>query len=125
MNEATGFRTELIERVREGMTVVDAAGAKLGTVAYVKMGDPQAVTTQGNEPGEPGLLGAIPPPVAREREPDAPEPLRSQLLRSGFIKVDGPGLADTDRYVSGDRIGEVAGDTVRLQPPTSDAVRPE
>ena len=125
MREALGLRTEPIERVREGMTVLDAAGAKLGTVAYVKMGDPQTVTTQGNKPGEPGSLGAIPAPVTREPEPDVPEPLRSQLLRVGFIKVDGPGRVGRDRYFSGDRIGDVSGDTVRLQPPTSGTVRPE
>ncbi len=123
MNEGTGAGA--IERVHEGMPVVDAAGENVGTVAYVKMGDPQAVTTQGNEPSEPGLLGAIPAPVAREREPDVPEPLRSQLLRSGFIKVDGPGLADAARYMGSDRISEVSGSTVRLTPPISGTVGPQ
>lgn len=124
MTEDTGFRTEPMERVIEGMTVVDAAGEKLGTVAYVKLGDSQAVTTQGNEPGELGVLGAVPSPASGEREPDVPEPLRSQLLRAGFIKVDGPGLLDPDRYVRGDRVGDVSGDTVRLRPPTSSTARP-
>ncbi len=62
--------------------------------------------------------------MAREREPDVPEPLRSQLLRTGFIKVDGSGLADADRYIGADRISEVSGATVRLTPPISGTVRP-
>jgi hypothetical protein len=49
-----------------------------------------------------------------EREPDVPGPLRAQLLRYGFVKVDGPGLTDTDRYVRSDRIASVSGDTVTL-----------
>lgn len=125
MNEGTVFHTQPVERVQEGMTVVDAAGEKLGTVAYVKMGDPQAVTTQGNEPGQPGSIGEVPLAVTGEREPDVPEPLRSQLLRSGFIKVDRPGLLAADRYVPGDRIGDVSGDTVTLRQPGSATVHPE
>ena len=104
-----------IERVREGMVVADAAGERLGTVEYVKMGDPEAVTGQGNEPDEPGLVGRVGMAIlGDEREPDVAEPVRSQLLRTGFIKVDGPGLFGTDRYVRGDLIGAVTDDTVTL-----------
>ena len=105
----------LIELVRDGMTVVDVAGEEVGEVEYVQMGDPQAATTEGNEQGEPGLLGNVANAVfGDEREPDVPGPLRAQLLRYGFVKVDGPGLTDTDRYVRSDRIASVSGDTVTL-----------
>lgn len=126
-NQDPVFPTQPIERVREGMTVLDAAGERLGTVAYLKMGDPEAATTQGNEargtmagavlggdegePGAPGVAGL------GVREPNVPEPLRTQLMRVGFLRLDAPHLKnEVDRYVPGDRIRDVSGDTVRLAP---------
>ena len=109
--------TRLIERITEGMTVVDVAGEKVGKVEYVQLGDPEAITTAGNEPrgGDPGLLGALGRAIGGgEGEPDVPEPARSQLLRTGFIKVDGAGLTDTDRYVRPDLIANVAEDTATV-----------
>jgi hypothetical protein len=104
-----------IEQVQEGMMVVDQVGEKIGTVAYVQMGDPQAATTQGNEERDTGLVGDLARAVAGdEREPDVPEPKRSQLVRVGYVKIDGPGLSDIDRYVPSDLIGRVRGETVFL-----------
>jgi hypothetical protein len=105
----------LIEQVHEGMLVVDRAGERLGDVADVQMGDPQAVTTEGNEDRDTGFLGDLARAVAGdESEPDVPEPLRSQLIRYGYVKVDGPGLADVDRYVRSDKIAAVRDRTVFL-----------
>jgi sporulation protein YlmC with PRC-barrel domain len=106
-----------IELAQVGMTVVDAAGEPIGRVAEVAMGDAGAATAQGNEPGEPTLLGRLGMAlVGDRREPMVPEPKRSQLLRCGFVKVDGygPDLLDTDRYVRSDLIAGVASDTVTL-----------
>ncbi len=104
----------LIERVREGMEVVDAQGQRIGTVEAVNMGDPQAATTQGNEvQTTPGLVGATARAFSGDLpEPEVPEPLRSRLIRIGYIKVDGPNLFDTDRYVRADQIVDVAGNRV-------------
>jgi hypothetical protein len=102
------------------MHVVDANGREVGRVEYVQMGDPEAVTTEGQgEPYRrwPVVLGDA---LADEfDEPDVPEPLRSQLLRYGFVKIDGPGPEwfDTDLYVRADAIAEVSGDTVKLTVP--------
>ena len=123
VNESAGWSPgsssgSTIERVTEGMTVVDAAGDRVGKVEYVQMGDPQATTTEGSEPnvGEPGLLGALGRAIGGdESEPDVPEPGRSTLLRYGFLKVDGPGLTGTDCYVRSDLIGSVSEDTVTLR----------
>ena len=38
-----------ITRVHEGMRVVDARGQEVGRVQYVQMGDPEAITSAGNE----------------------------------------------------------------------------
>ena len=49
MNQTPVFPVPLLERVREGMTVIDDSGRQLGTVAHIRMGDPQAVTTEGQD----------------------------------------------------------------------------
>lgn len=107
-------RHPLIGLIEKGMTVLDAAGEPVGTVEDVGMGDPSADTTQGNRP-QVGMIGAIAEGVTgRQPEPDVPGPMRDQLLRYGFVKIDGPGLFHTNRYVRSDRIASVTGDTVTL-----------
>jgi len=107
-----------IEQGREGMTVMDSAGDKVGKVEGVKMGDPGAATEAGNELQDTGFLGDIAEAFAGdEREPDVPGPARARLLRSGYIKVDGGFLIETDRYVPADLIASVSGDTVHLRVP--------
>ncbi len=108
---ADSAASDIINRVRQGMTVVDAAGEELGKVDFVKLGDPGAATVGADEPAEPGFFAAI---FVGDGEPDVPEPLRSRLLRFGYVKVDGAGWIDTDRYVTADLIAGVSGDTVRL-----------
>ena len=105
-----------IEMVRDGMKVVDSEGKNVGTVEFVKMGDPGAATEQGNELPDTGLLGDIAQAVGGdEREPDVPGPMRAQLLRSGYLKVDGGFFFGTDRYVTPEQIANVIGDTVHLR----------
>jgi hypothetical protein len=115
-SENSVFNTRLIERVEEDMKVVDSAGNDVGKVQYVQFGDPEAITTEGNELEKPaGIIGDVAMAFfGDEREPDVAEPKRSQLLRYGFIKVDGPGLLDNDRYIRSDLIADVARDTVTL-----------
>ncbi len=104
-----------ISRVTEGMRVVDSSGEDIGKVQFVRMGDPEAVTDMGNEGRPTGLVGKIAQAVLPdEREPDVPEPLQSRLRRTGYIKIDGPDLRDTDRYASSEHVREVSGDIVRL-----------
>jgi len=79
----------------------------------VRMGDPQAVTPRGNVRAASGLVDALAEVFAGD-EPSIPEARRAQLLRVGFIKIDGPGLTDADRYVGADKIRDVSGDTVTL-----------
>jgi hypothetical protein len=122
-----------LEQVWEGMDVLDADGKHIGKIELVKMGDPEAVTAQGNEmPAVEGvtypplsaaagmpLLGATgPSPVApliqNDLVPDVPEPRRSNLMRTGFIRVDSDGWFAPDRYVSANEVAGVEDNTVRL-----------
>jgi hypothetical protein len=113
-----------IEMVREGMTVVDSTGEKVGKVEGIKMGDPGTATEAGNELQDTGLLGDVAEAFAGdEREPDVPGPLRARLLRSGYIKVDGGFLIETDRYVPADMVASVSDDTVRLKVPKDQLIK--
>jgi hypothetical protein len=78
------------------------------------MGDPQAATTAGNEDRPPGPIERVAEAMGGEREPEVPEPLRSRLVRSGYVKIDSPDLLDHDRYVPSEYVREVADDCVRL-----------
>ena len=81
-----------------GCSVFDPNGDKVGKVEGLKMGDPEAVTEQGNELQDTGFLGDIAEAIGGdEREPDVPGPARARLPRSGYIKVDGGFLIETDR----------------------------
>lgn len=101
-----------ISRVTEGMTVVDSDGDRVGTVAEVKMGDPDAVTTEGQTAPEPDgwTMGGRP---VRGEEPDVLPQVTAQLLRVGYLRID-TGLLRRDRYVGGDQVVRVDGDTVHL-----------
>jgi hypothetical protein len=112
MHTGSNLDTSMLDRVQEGMRVVDASGAEIGKVQYVQMGDPEAVTTAGNDRPRTDLMGVVGEAVLPdEAEPDVPEPLRSNLRRTGYLKIDGHGA---DRYVPSDRVRDVSGDVVRL-----------
>jgi hypothetical protein len=104
-----------IEQVRENMRVVDRTGGELGRVELVKMGDPEAVTTAGQEEDEAsgGLVGVLRRTIGGA-EPDVPAPFAARLLRQGFLKVDGKGALDRELYVSADQIDKVENDEVHL-----------
>jgi hypothetical protein len=111
-------QNRLVELVRAGMVVIDADAVRVGPVQYVQMGDPEAATTDGQGDTDPEAGTALADAMRDEfDEPDVPEPLRSQLLRHGFLKIDGPGPEwfDTDVYVRADAITAVEGDTVHVR----------
>ncbi len=107
---------QLLSRITEGMKVVDANGDEVGKVEYLRMGDPQAVTQEGQVyQGDNTLIDDAARAFGADPEPDVPDPFRSELLREGFVKVDGPGWFGADRYLRAADIADVANDTVRLR----------
>lgn len=101
-----------LAHIREGMTVIDANGDEVGKVSYVKMGDPEAMSTMGEEMDTGGgFLGGF---LGDDNEPDVPDPFRSELIRDGFVKVDTKGFFGSDRYLPSNTIGTVSSDTVTL-----------
>jgi hypothetical protein len=87
-----------IEKIFEGMRVVDANGKEIGKVDFVKMGDPGAVTTRGQDEGA---------------RPNVPPPFADRLLRIGYIKVDRKGLFARDVYAAASEIDRVEDDPVK------------
>src|SRR5438477_7353333 len=118
MNQTQIFAAPLLKRVREGRTVIDETAPHLGTVRRIRMGDPQAVTTRGEDTrqGEPGVIaapagasggstafGAVMPFLESGLEGlNLPDQLQRELLRTGFIEVDGHELQSAEPYVPGD-----------------------
>ena len=89
-----------ISQVTEGMRVFDADGKEIGKVEFVKLGDPEAITTLGEE--------------ADNDEPRVPGELGERLLRLGFIKVDRKGFLKAAAYAAADEIDRVQDGAVYL-----------
>ncbi|QYC42443.1 hypothetical protein Nocox_24200 [Nonomuraea coxensis DSM 45129] len=103
-----------ISQVHTGMKVVDRDGKEIGTVELVKMGDPQAVTTDGQKPERgPGFVPVL-SDVFRDAEPGLPPVLAARLLRTGFVKVDGRGLFARDLYVAPEQVARIEDNVVHL-----------
>jgi hypothetical protein len=96
------------------MKVVDSDGSEIGTVEFVKMGDPQAVSSEGQTTDtRPGLLQAV-TDVFDDDEPDLPPAMAAPLVRTGFIKVEARGLFAPDFYLAPDQVAKVEEDIVHL-----------
>jgi len=107
-----------ISRVSIGDRVVDSTGKEIGTVKFVKMGDPNAATAEGQEDYSPGFLGLGGDSYDMG---NLPEQARHQLVRVGFIHID-VSMAD-DRFAGTGQIARVVGNTVFLSVPEADLIR--
>jgi hypothetical protein len=87
-----------IEKVLEGMPVRDSQGNEIGKVELVKMGDPGAVTTVGQDV---------------DQKPALPPAFADRLVRIGYLKVDRKGLFARDVYVAATEIDHVEEDAVK------------
>jgi hypothetical protein len=106
-----------ISNVMIGDTVVDSTGKEVGTVKFVKMGDPSAATDAGQEDIDPGFFGFGGDAYDLG---NLPEQARHQLLRVGFIHID-VSLAD-DRFAGAGQIARVENNTVYLSVPEANLI---
>jgi hypothetical protein len=111
-----------LEKIQPGMHVIDATGEDIGKVDAIRMGDPEAVTTAGEEP-RPTLLNEVAASLGSHTEPDVPEPLRSRLVREGYLKLDSARLLEADRYVPADYVSGVSDDRVQLSVRREELIR--
>ncbi len=102
-----------LDQVQTGMKVVDVDGVEVGSVEDISMSDAGAVTTEGEDSGRSrGVFGGN--GWLFGREPRVPEPMRTRLLRVGYIKLAGGDLPHHQRYVRGDCIARVENGRVEL-----------
>ena len=93
-----GEDTKVITLVREGMHAVDVNGEKVGTVKEVHLGDPGAVTEEGQDLG----IG----------EGDGPPASAAHWLhRTGYVRLH-KGLFGGDTWASADDLAAVDDDEV-------------
>jgi hypothetical protein len=113
---ATAADRQPIAQVREGMTVVDAAGDEIGKVDYVKMGDPEAVTVNPADATDDrgGIFEGVADVLSGPDADDLPITLAGEMLRVGYLRVDTKGWFSKDRFVPADAIQGVTGDRVQL-----------
>ena len=106
-----------ISDVMIGDAVVDSTGKEVGTVKFVKMGDPNAATDEGQEDSGPGFLGLGGDSYELG---NLPEQARHQLMRVGFIHID-VSWAD-DRFAGAGQIARVENNTVYLTVPEANLI---
>jgi hypothetical protein len=116
MRDPSMMSNRALEMVQVGMTVVDADGKEVGRVEYLELGGDEEVA----DDSLPDVFRSGAAALGdRAGEPQLPEPVRTRFRQHGFLKVDGPGLTDTDRYVRGDWVASAGGDRVMLTLPWS------
>ncbi|MDF2759898.1 MAG: hypothetical protein K0S99_2532 [Thermomicrobiales bacterium] len=103
-----------ISQVTIGDRVVDSTGKELGKVKFVKMGDPNAATDEGQGDYNPGILGLG---GDLYEMGDLPEQVRHQFLRVGFIHIDVSWAKD--HYAGAGQIARVEDNTVYLSVPAA------
>jgi hypothetical protein len=104
----------VIEKVREGMHVVGPDGKKIGKVESLKMGDPDAVTADGQtDPETGGLVGTLIGDFATTAS--LPRHSAERLLRIGYVRINRSGLFSGHAYVGSDKLDRVEGDTLWLK----------
>ena len=106
-----------ISQVMIGDSVVDSTGKEVGTVKFVKMGDPNAVTDQGQEDSDTGIFG-----VGGDSYDmgNLPENARHELMRVGFVHIDVSWA--NDRFAEAGQIARVENNTVYLTVPEADLI---
>lgn len=107
----------LPEQIEIGMKVYDSELREIGTIDGLKY--PENATAPGVEPAtvdaadreDATLADAVAEAFGRD---DVPEPLRSQLLREGYVHLDTKGLFASDRYILPEQISRLTADGIQL-----------
>jgi len=108
----------LPEQVRVGMKVFDSEGHHIGKVDDLKFPEnaiaPEVEVAEVDEvidDRDETIIDAVAEAFGRE---EIPEPLRSQLLRDGYVHLDASGLFAADRYILPEQISGLTDDGIKL-----------
>jgi hypothetical protein len=104
------------------MPAVDHGGERVGVVHDLKMGDPAAVTADGQAHLNEVYVGTIAPgfglrALGSDTILDVPHEHAVRLMRLGYIKVKRGHVLGGHFFVASDGIDRVEDDTVYLQKP--------
>ncbi len=106
-----------ISEVEIGDSVVDSTGKEVGRVKFVKMGDPNAATTEGQWGYSEGFLGVW----GNDYDiAQLPEQAQGELMRAGFIHID-ISMAP-DKFAGVGMIDRVENNTVHLNVPEANLI---
>lgn len=101
-----------------GTKVFDSERHEIGKVDGLKYPenaiapDIEPATAEGAQtPEDNTIIDAVADAFGRE---EIPEPLRSQLLRDGYIHLDAKGMFAHDRYILPEQIARVDGEGIQL-----------
>lgn len=122
MTYSTSDNQGPIALVREGMSVIDATGAEIGEVAQVSMGDPQTITSAGQENAGPGGIVQAAMQVFSGAD-GLPAQAKDRMARMGYVRIDASGLFSGHRYATSDQVAQVTGDVLRLSVAEDQLVR--
>jgi uncharacterized protein YrrD len=132
-----GTSKNFLTQIREGMTVYDREGKKVGTVEDIYFGEvdpqtdefglgPQDVSGPGAAGESRGAVdfafGGIISPSGEIGEMD--ETVRKRLLREGYVRMDTSGLFSSDRYILPDTIKSISEDAVHLRVSGDELIKP-
>jgi hypothetical protein len=109
----------LPEQIQVGMKVFDSELHEIGKVDGLKfpenqtapMVEPATVDPADDVQDENSIIEAVADAFGYE---DVPEPLRSQLLRDGYVHLDTKGLFAHDRYILPEQIARMTADGIQL-----------
>jgi hypothetical protein len=108
----------LPERIEIGMKVFDSEHHEIGRVDGLKYPEnavapdvEPATVDEADERHDNIIIDAVAEAFGRE---EVPEPLRSQLLRDGYVHLDAKGLFARDRFILPEQIARLEPDGIQL-----------
>lgn len=113
------LRDKLLQ-IKEGMTIVDNMGEKVGTVDKIQYSDenpdhpgPETATAKNsNLSGRDSWVDDLAHVFSTEK--DIPHELKARFLHEGYIRIDASGIFSGERYVTLNQVKDVTKEQVVL-----------
>jgi hypothetical protein len=117
-----GGHSQLLDRIRIGMPVLDRTGQHVGRVCRVRQADPLVVSDDGRRIGQPTDLVALVGWSARQH-PRLPRESAATLVRAGYVEIADRPPSRRSRYAALTDIASVDDDEVHLAVAAADLPR--
>lgn len=127
----TSIGSQKLLNIREGMSVYDVNGDRIGKVKQLYFGTASERANSWGEgsatapaldiPGEDTLIGDVAETLIDENR--FPEVVRGRLLHDGFLRINNLGILSSDRYVLPEQVSNVEDDRVNLNVAKNDLIK--